>query len=73
MEDRRNRGQEVTLVNEPCRLDIRKCSSSQITVNEWNRLSVDCVGSSNMYMFKTKIDIYLRTAGYTEIDKLDSR
>ena len=32
--------------------------------NEWNRLSADCVGASNVNMFKNKIDIYLRRAGY---------
>ena len=28
-----------------CRLDIRKFSFSQTTVNEWNRVSADCVGA----------------------------
>ena len=40
------------------RLDIRKCS--QRTVNEWNRVSADCVGPSSVNIFKNKIDIYLR-------------
>ena len=48
-----------------CRLDIRKFSFSQRTVNEWNRLSADCVGASSVNIFKNKIDIYLRRAGYT--------
>ena len=47
------------------RLDIRKFSFSQRTVNEWNRLSADCVGASSVNIFKNKIDIYLRRAGYT--------
>ena len=34
-------------------------------VNEWERLSADCVGASSVNMFKNKIDIYLRMAGYT--------
>ena len=46
-------------------LDIRKFSFSQRTVNEWNRLSADCVGASSVNIFKNKIDIYLRRAGYT--------
>ena len=39
----RTRGQEVTAPKEQCRLDIRNVSFSQRTVNEWNRLSFDCV------------------------------
>ena len=48
-----------------CRLDIRKVSFSQRTLNEWNRLSAACVGASSVNMFKNKIDIYLRRAEYT--------
>ena len=36
----------VTLTKEQCRLDVKKLSFSQRTVNEWNRLSADCVGAS---------------------------
>ena len=54
----------VTLAKKQCTLDIRKFSFSQRTVNEWNRLSTDCVGASRVIMFKNKIDIYLRRAGY---------
>ena len=50
----------MTLAKKQCRLDIR--TFSQRTVNEWNRLSADCVGVN---IFKNKIDIYLRRAGYT--------
>ena len=64
-EERRTRGHGVTLAKKQCRLDIRKFSFSQRTVNEWNRLSADCVGTVSVNMFKTKIDIYLRRAGYT--------
>ena len=42
-----------------------KFSFSHRTVNEWNRLSADCVGASSVNIFKNKIDIYLRRAGYT--------
>ena len=72
-EERRTRGHEVTLAKKQCILDIRKCSFSQRIVNEWNILSADCVGASSVNIFKNKIDIYLRRAGYTEIDRLDSR
>ncbi|WP_133434224.1 RNA-directed DNA polymerase, partial [Aeromicrobium phragmitis] len=63
--DRRTRGHEVTLVKDQCRLDIRKYSFSQRTINEWNRLSIDCVGANSVNMFKNNIDKYLRRAGYT--------
>ena len=33
---------EVKLVKDQCRLDIRKHSFSQRTINEWNKLSMDC-------------------------------
>ena len=42
-EERRTRGHGVTLAKKQCRLDIRKFSFSQRTINEWNRLSADCV------------------------------
>ena len=64
-EERRSRGHGVTLAKKQCRLDIRKFSFSQRTVNEWNRLSADCVDASSVNIFKQKIDIYLRRAGYT--------
>ena len=64
-EERRTRGHGVTLAKKQCRLDIRKVSFSQRTVNEWNRLPADCVGASSVNIFKNKIDIYLRRAGYT--------
>ena len=57
-EERRTRGHGVTLAKKQCRLDIRKFSFSLRTVNEWNRLSADCVGASSVSMFKNKIDIY---------------
>ena len=37
--DSRTRGHEVKLGKNQCRLDIRKYSFSQRTVNEWNKLS----------------------------------
>ena len=41
--ERGTRGHGVTLAMKQCRLDIRNFSFSQRTVNEWNRLSADCV------------------------------
>ena len=55
--DNRTGGHEVTLVKDQCRLGIRKYSFSQRTINEWNKLSADCVTASSMNMFKNKIDI----------------
>ena len=72
-EKRRTRGHGITLAKKQCRLDIRTFSFSQKTVNECNRLSSDCVGASSVNMFKNKIDMHLRRAGYIEIDRLDSR
>ena len=63
--DNRTRGHEVTLVNNQCILDFRKYSFSQRTVNEWNKLSTDCVTSSSENMLKNKVDTYLRRADYT--------
>ena len=59
------RGHDFTLVNGQTRLDFRKYSFSQRTVNEWNKLSADCVHSSSVNMFKNRIDNYLVRAGYT--------
>ena len=53
------------LRHDQCRLNIRKYSLSQRTINEWNKLSMDCVTASSMNMFKNKVDTYLRRAGYT--------
>ena len=55
---------EVKLVKDQCRLNIRRYSFSQRRVNEWNKLSMDCITASSMNMFKNKLDTYLRRAGY---------
>ena len=52
-EERRTRGHGITLAKKQCRLDIRKFSFSQRTVNEWNKLSADCVGANNVNIKKT--------------------
>ena len=54
-----------TLVKKQSRLDVRKFSFSQRTINIWNNLSTDCVHASSVNMFKNKIDKYLVKAGYT--------
>ena len=63
--DNRTREHEVTLVKEQCRLDIRKYSFSHRTINEWNKLSTDCVTASSENMFKNEVDIYIKKADYT--------
>ena len=62
--DSRTRGHEVKLIKGQCRLDIRKHSFSQRTINEWNKLYTDCVTASRVNMFKNKVDTYLRRASY---------
>ena len=68
--DNRTRRHEVTLVKDKCRLDIRKHSFSQMTINEWNKLSTDCVIASSMNMFKNKDDTYLKMTDYTYINNV---
>ena len=63
-EERRTRGHGIALTKKQYRLDIRKFSFSQRTVTERNTLSADCVCANSVNMFKNKIDIYLRRAGY---------
>ena len=70
--DSRTIGHDVTLVKDQCRLDIRKYSFLQRTINEWNKLSTDCVTASSVNMFKNKVDTYLRRVGYTQMNILDS-
>ena len=47
------------------KLDIRKYSFSHRTVNEWNKLSTDCVTASSVNMSTHKVYTYLRRADYT--------
>ena len=46
------------------RLDVRKFSFSQRTINVWNKLLEECVRSSSV-KFKNKIEKYLVKACYT--------
>ena len=63
-ESKITRGHNYTLVKKQSRLDVRKYSFSQRSINVWNSLSTDCVHASSV-MFKNKIDKYLVKAGYT--------
>ena len=71
--DSRTRGHEVTLVKDQCRLDVRKYSFSQRTINERNKLSTYCVTASSVNMFKNKVDTYFRRAGYIDDKMLEPR
>ena len=62
-ESKITRGHNYTLVKKQSRLDVRKYSFSQRTINAWNKLSTD----SSVNMFKNKIDKYLPKAGYNRI------
>ena len=64
--------EETRPARKQCRLDIKQFSISKRTVNEWNKQSADCVGASSVNMFKNKIDIYLRRAGYILINQMAS-
>ncbi len=59
------RGHNFTLVKKQSRLDVRKFSFSQRTINVWNKLSTECVQANSINMFKNEIDKYLVKAGYT--------
>ena len=63
-ERRITRGHNFTLVKKS-RLDVRKFSFSQRTINVWNKLSTECVHASFVNMFKNRIDKYLVKAGCT--------
>ena len=43
------------------RLDVRKYSFSQRTINVWNNLSTDCVHASSVNMFKNKIFLHINS------------
>ena len=58
-------GHNFTLVKKQRRLDVRKFSFSQRTINVWNKLSTECVHASSVNVFKNEIDKYLVKAGYT--------
>ena len=64
-ESKITRGHSFTLVKKQSRLDVRKFSFSQRTINVWNKLSTECVHASSVNMFKNRIYKYLVKAGYT--------
>ena len=64
-ENKITRGHNFTLGKKQSRLDVRKFSFSQRTINVWNKLSEECVHASRVNMFKNRIDKYLDKAGYT--------
>ena len=45
------RGHNFTLVKKQSRLDVRKFSFSQRTINVWNKLSAECVHASSVNLF----------------------
>ena len=46
-----SRGHKAALVKEQCRLDMGKYAFSQRVINEWNKLSNDCVNVSSVNIF----------------------
>ena len=58
-------GHNITLVKKQSRLDVRKFSFSQRTINVWNQLSEECVLASSVNIFTNRIDKYLVKEGYT--------
>ena len=58
-ESKITRGHNYTLVKKQSRLNVRKFSFSQRTINVWKYLSTDCVHASSVNRFKNKIDKYL--------------
>ena len=58
-------GHNFTLVKKQSRLDVRRFSFSQRTINVWNKLSTECVHANSVNMLKNKIDKYLVKACYT--------
>ena len=53
-ESKITRGHNYTLVKKQSRLDVRKYSFSQRTINAWNMLSTDCVQASSVICSRTK-------------------
>ena len=52
-EERRTRGHGIILAKKQI---LEKFHFHKKTVNEWNRLSADCVGASCVNIFKNKIE-----------------
>ena len=73
LKDSRTRGHEVTLVKDQCRLDIKKYSFSQRSINEWNKLSTDYITASSVNMFKNKVDTSQEGGSHIDEKMLASR
>ena len=56
MESKITRGYNFTLLKKQSRLDVRKFSFSQRTINICNKLSTEYVHASSVNMFKNRID-----------------
>ena len=52
-EGSRTKGHKSALVKERCKLDIRKYSLLHRVINEWNKLSNDCINASSVSIFDT--------------------
>ena len=65
-ESKITRGHNFTLVKKQSRLDVRRFSFSQRTINVWKKLSAECVHASSVNMFKNRIDKYLVKAGHSK-------
>jgi len=58
--DSRTRGHNWALTKEHCKLDIRKYTFSQRTINEWNSLPTECVNATSINIFKNKLDEHFK-------------
>ena len=56
---------KAALLKSNYRLDKRRFSFCQRTINDYNQLIHDCVNASCVNMFKNITDNYLDRAGYT--------
>ena len=55
-ESKITRGHNFTLLKKQSRLDVRKFSFSQSTINVWNKLPAEGVQASSVNMFKNRIE-----------------
>ena len=60
-ESKITRGHNFTLVKKQSRLDVRKFSFSQRTINVWNKISEECIYASSVNMFAVAEWLALRT------------
>ena len=60
-------------MKDQCGMVMRKYSFSQRTINEWNKLSTDCVNVGSMNIFKNKVDTSQEGGLNTDLKCWDSR